>query len=234
MSIKEIPSPEDEPTPKDPGLALSQKLRRVVFGKPLSSNESESDDTLLRKLIALPIFCSDAISSVAYGNQAILLVLCSSGLWVSGSFTSVQPVYDDNIVDHFVTTGGGGSFLLADHLRLSKWRRLLHCLAQKFRHDGWFSGRGSTLDRLCFDSFSVHCRWFAKRSGCAGYRIFAYQAAHGFVLRDSYRSHYFCQFARSARVWQFVCRARLYLYRYVLFAGLHGRFRPGYGLAFSP
>jgi amino acid transporter len=82
MSIKEIPSPEEEPPSQDPGLALSQKLRRVVFGKPLSSAQSESDDTLLRKLIALPVFCSDAISSVAYGSQAILLVLCSAGLWL--------------------------------------------------------------------------------------------------------------------------------------------------------
>jgi len=82
MSIKEIPSPGEEPPAQDPSLALSQKLRRVVFGKPLASDEAESDDTLLRKLIALPVFCSDAISSVAYGNQAILLVLCSSGLWL--------------------------------------------------------------------------------------------------------------------------------------------------------
>jgi amino acid transporter len=83
VSIKEIPSPEEEPPAQDPGLALSQKLRRVVFGKPLASEEAESNDTLLPKLIALPVFCSDAISSVAYGNQAILLVLCSSGLWLN-------------------------------------------------------------------------------------------------------------------------------------------------------
>jgi len=84
VSIKEIPSPDEEPQAQDPGLALSQKVRRVIFGKPLASENSESNDTLLRKLIALPVFCSDAISSVAYGNQAILLVLCSSGLWLGG------------------------------------------------------------------------------------------------------------------------------------------------------
>ncbi len=92
MSIKEIPSPEEEPPAQDPGLALSQKLRRVVFGKPLASEEAESNDTLLRKLIALPVFCSDAISSVAYGNQAILLVLCSSGLWL-GSLSHLYGQY---------------------------------------------------------------------------------------------------------------------------------------------
>ena len=79
MSIHEIPGPDQEPPAKDPTLALSQKLRRVVFGVPLASKEGESELTLLRKLVALPVFCSDAISSVAYGNQAILLVLCSAG-----------------------------------------------------------------------------------------------------------------------------------------------------------
>jgi amino acid transporter len=92
VSIKEIPSPDEEPPAQDPGLALSQRLRRVVFGKPLASEQSESNETLLRKLIALPVFCSDAISSVAYGNQAILLVLCSSGLWLS-KLTSLYGQY---------------------------------------------------------------------------------------------------------------------------------------------
>src|SRR5271156_984058 len=35
----------------------------------------------LRKLLALPVFCSDAISSVAYGPQQIILTLCLAGLW---------------------------------------------------------------------------------------------------------------------------------------------------------
>ena len=37
------------------------------------------------KVLALPIFSSDAISSVAYATQQILLVLCGAGLWMSAS-----------------------------------------------------------------------------------------------------------------------------------------------------
>ena len=77
MPIKEIP--DDEPLVPDDKLGITQKLRRAVFGTPVASQGE--DETLLRKLLALPIFCSDGISSVAYGNQQILLALCASGLW---------------------------------------------------------------------------------------------------------------------------------------------------------
>jgi amino acid transporter len=47
-------------------------VKRVVVGKPLRSNQL--GDTLLPKWMALPIFCSDPISSVAYATEEILLV----------------------------------------------------------------------------------------------------------------------------------------------------------------
>jgi amino acid transporter len=51
-----------------------------VYGEPLRTQQHEA--TRLRKLLALPVFCSDAISSVAYGGQQILLALTMAGLWL--------------------------------------------------------------------------------------------------------------------------------------------------------
>jgi amino acid transporter len=63
-------------------------LKRVMLGRPMSSGELEH--TLLPKWIALPVFSSDALSSVAYATQEILLVLgavslaaTDSVIWIS-------------------------------------------------------------------------------------------------------------------------------------------------------
>lgn len=55
--------------------------RRLLFGAPLSSEHAHH--SLLRKIIALPVFASDAISSVAYATQQILLALGGAGLWAA-------------------------------------------------------------------------------------------------------------------------------------------------------
>src|SRR3954454_24174736 len=51
--------------------------KRVVVGRPLRSDRLGA--TLLPKRIALPVFCSDPISSVAYATEQILLVLATAG-----------------------------------------------------------------------------------------------------------------------------------------------------------
>jgi len=62
-------------------LSSTQKIRRLVFGNPISSeNVSHS---LLPKYLALPVFSSDAISSVAYATQQIVLALGGAGMWVA-------------------------------------------------------------------------------------------------------------------------------------------------------
>ena len=48
------------------------------LGEPLRSDRL--DDTLLPKRLALPVFCSDPLSSVAYATEQILLVLALGGL----------------------------------------------------------------------------------------------------------------------------------------------------------
>jgi amino acid transporter len=52
-------------------------LKRLVVGKPKSRGELEH--TLLPKLIALPVFASDPLSSNAYATQEIMLVLVAAG-----------------------------------------------------------------------------------------------------------------------------------------------------------
>lgn len=53
-------------------------LKRLVVGRPLRS--AGLDDTLLSKRVALAVFCSDPISSVAYATEQIVLVLSAGGL----------------------------------------------------------------------------------------------------------------------------------------------------------
>ncbi len=53
-------------------------LKRFLVGRPLRSAQLE--DTLLPKSLALPIFCSDPISSVAYATEEILLVTGFGGV----------------------------------------------------------------------------------------------------------------------------------------------------------
>ncbi|MDN3955371.1 APC family permease [Sporolactobacillus laevolacticus] len=60
------------------------KLKRLLIGRPLKSNESHSQK--LNKFKALAVLSSDALSSVAYGPEQILIVLMAAGstaLWFS-------------------------------------------------------------------------------------------------------------------------------------------------------
>src|SRR6478672_2312533 len=56
-----------------PGL-----LSRALVGEPLRSDRLE--ETLLPKRLALPVFCSDPLSSVAYATEQIVLVLGLGGM----------------------------------------------------------------------------------------------------------------------------------------------------------
>jgi amino acid transporter len=64
-----------------------QALKRVLVGRPMSSGELEH--TLLPKIIALPVFASDPLSSNAYATQEAMLVL---GLAGAGALTNTLPI----------------------------------------------------------------------------------------------------------------------------------------------
>jgi amino acid transporter len=56
--------------------------KRVLVGRPMQSEHL--GHTLLPKKIALPVFASDALSSVAYATEEILIVLSVGGLALAG------------------------------------------------------------------------------------------------------------------------------------------------------
>ncbi len=60
------------------GTPFVSRTKRLLIGRPRSTRELE--DTLLSKTLALPIFSSDPISSVAYATEAALTVLVAQSL----------------------------------------------------------------------------------------------------------------------------------------------------------
>ena len=64
--------------PPAAGAPLVVRTKRMLIGRPRATRELA--DTLLPKGLALPIFSSDPISSVAYATEAALAVLVASSL----------------------------------------------------------------------------------------------------------------------------------------------------------
>ncbi len=99
-------------------LALVSKLstaaRRLLIGRPFRSDRLSH--TLLPKRIALPVFASDALSSVAYAPEEIFLMLSVAGVtayaltpWIGLAVAAVMLVvvasYRQNV--HAYPSGGG-------------------------------------------------------------------------------------------------------------------------------
>ncbi|MEU2431948.1 APC family permease [Streptomyces sp. NPDC007861] len=89
-------------------------LKRLVIGRALRSEEL--GETLLPKRLALPIFASDPLSSVAYATQEILLVLTLGGLaylhftpWIATAVVALMTVVvlSYRQVVHAYPSGGG-------------------------------------------------------------------------------------------------------------------------------
>lgn len=59
-------------------MSVWNMLRRAIFGTPLPTEQAEFQR--LPKILALPVFASDALSSSAYATQEILLNLSLAGL----------------------------------------------------------------------------------------------------------------------------------------------------------
>ncbi|MGZ7008505.1 MAG: APC family permease, partial [Ilumatobacteraceae bacterium] len=65
-------------------------LKRILIGKPISS-EDEAHQRL-RKIVALPVFASDAISSTAYATDEILVVLLLQAGIGPAAFRYLTPI----------------------------------------------------------------------------------------------------------------------------------------------
>src|SRR6195952_2619699 len=70
----------------------SRGVKRLILGEKLPSHKL--DDQLLPKHLALPIFASDPLSSVAYAPQELMLILTLGGL----SFLSFAPAVAAGVV----------------------------------------------------------------------------------------------------------------------------------------
>ena len=108
----------DEAPPTAAGR-FGQTLRRVLFGPPLDASAIASER--MRKLVALPVLSADALSSVAYGPEAMLAVLILAG---TGGLSYFPPSWrrhhlhdagSRNVLpaDYRAYPQGGGSYIVA-------------------------------------------------------------------------------------------------------------------------
>jgi amino acid transporter len=99
--------------------AVAHRIRRAVLGPPLRSSAIVQER--MRKLVALPVLSADALSSVAYGPEAMLTVLVLAGsaglgwsLPISGAIVflmlAVGTSYRQTIRAY---PQGGGSYIVA-------------------------------------------------------------------------------------------------------------------------
>ena len=124
-------------------------IRQLILGSPLPTIEHAHQR--LSKVKALAVFSSDALSSVAYATEEILLVLITAGmaalefsvpiaLVITGLLVIVAASYYQTIHDY--PSGGGGYIVAHENLRRLAW-----------------TYRGCIVNRLCPDGSREHyCR----------------------------------------------------------------------------
>ena len=105
--------------PSHPVGRLAARLQRLVFGRPLASEEEAGER--LSKLKALAVFSSDNLSSVAYATEAILFTLLAAGTQAFGLTLPISilivTVLGIIVISYRQTIGaypgGGGSYIVA-------------------------------------------------------------------------------------------------------------------------
>jgi amino acid transporter len=98
-------------------------LKRLLVGRPMASGQM--DETLLSKFLALPVFASDPLSSVAYATEAALVVLVGASaaaghlvLPVSVAIAALLAIVVISYVQtvHAYETSGGAYVVAKDNL----------------------------------------------------------------------------------------------------------------------
>jgi amino acid transporter len=100
--------------------ATLARTKEVLIGSPIASAEHERQ--LLPKVLALPVFASDALSSVAYATEEIALVLALAGTVALGSIVPISlgiaALMAIVVVSYRQTVraypDGGGAFVVAN------------------------------------------------------------------------------------------------------------------------
>jgi amino acid transporter len=77
VSSLAVEAPSEADVPASRLARIGYELRRVLLGPPLRSTAIARER--MRKLIALPVLSADALSSVAYGPEAMLAILVLAG-----------------------------------------------------------------------------------------------------------------------------------------------------------
>src|SRR5439155_4182726 len=117
----------DRPTPASPagswprGESTLMTIRQILLGSPIPTSRAKHER--LPKFLALPVFASDALSSVAYATQEILSTLLAAGIGLA-AFQHVIPISFAIIALLVIVTisyrqtihaypGGGGAYIVA-------------------------------------------------------------------------------------------------------------------------
>ena len=125
------------------GGRLAARTRRVLFGRPLATDEEGTER--LSKTKALAVFSSDNLSSVAYATEAILFTLLAAGqgaFWLTLPISLVIVAILGIIVISYRQTiaaypNGGGSYIVAKaNLGTSAGLDRGRCAAHRLRADG--------------------------------------------------------------------------------------------------
>ena len=155
---------------------LTSLPKRIVLGRPISSNRME--ETTLPKRLALPVFCSDPLSSNAYATEEILLVLSIGGLaflhlapWVALAVVAllVIVVLSYRQTCHAYPNGGGAYAVSRDNLGRRRLAGRGERAARRLRADRRGLGRGRRREhRLGLPHARAarrgHRRWAGRRS----------------------------------------------------------------------
>jgi amino acid transporter len=116
-------------------VSIEDAVKRVLVGRPVQSQAL--GETLLPKRIALPVFASDALSSVAYAPDEVFLTLAIAGLatyhlspWVGLAVVAVLIVvvlsYRQNV--HAYPSGGGDYEVVSTNLGIRAGRTVASAL----------------------------------------------------------------------------------------------------------
>ena len=106
-------------TPRTPTARALARVRRTVFGRPLSTHEEANER--LSVATGLPVFASDNISSSAYASEEIMRVLAFAG---AGALALTMPITIAIVVVLAIVVvsyrqtisaypNGGGSYIVA-------------------------------------------------------------------------------------------------------------------------
>ncbi|MBA3724901.1 MAG: APC family permease [Armatimonadetes bacterium] len=103
--------------------SLLSSLKRLIFGAPIATSRAHHER--LSRFYGLPVFASDAISSMAYATEEILLVLVLAGSMATGMVTNISiaiAILVGIVIFSYVRTiyaypqGGGGYRVSSDNL----------------------------------------------------------------------------------------------------------------------